>query len=407
MADGRSTRSSQSPSRYSSGDDVEVDERILFGMNKLVNKIKTRETQSVKSSRSRDSLKSKKSERSKHSKRSAVTPQFQQKYDTTDILSLGKKSSQSRRSRNSKKSNSDFHQKDPETRSSRSKKWSKSSGQPREEEPRRMPEVNADSLFDFFGTGKPIDMDKVSSQPSFLNRSQSRMSSRKSKQMDEDLRHLDQFIEPTIKPKTKEQELDEKIELLAEWDELAKKSRDRNLKRFTIDSDLDEIRLEIKKVKAQKKRENALKFMGLMTYTAAKGVEMMFDKIEFVNVDLNGWSGALKHNMSDFDEVFAELYDKYRGSGKGLPPEVRFLFLFLTSAVQFVIMNKAPQAIADFLNAGSSKFQQPQNMKRGPPPPQQSRTGGYREMSGPDIEGDPELEELLFDLEKRKGERMG
>lgn len=396
MTDGRSTRSSQSPSRYSSGDDdMEVDDRILFGMEKLVNKIKTKETQSTRSKQSLRSNRSNRSNRSLRSKQSEAVQPFKQNYDTTDLLSLGeKKSIKSSRSLRSSRSKD-------ENKSVKSKKWSKSSGLPTHEEPIKLPD--AESLFDFFGSGKPINLDNVSSQPSFLNRSQSRMSSQKSRQMDEALKHLDPIIEPTIKPKTKDQEENERVELLAEWEELAKKSKDRDMKRFNMESDLDDMRLEIKKIKAQKKRENNLKFMGLMTYTAAKGMEMMFDKIEFVNIDLNGWSGALKHNMSDFDEVFAELYDKYRSSGKGMPPEIRFLFLFLTSAVQFVIMNKAPQAIASFLNAGRGP-----SGPSGPSGPKRKQNAvpqeGYREMSGPDIDGDPELEELLLDLNDRHAE---
>ena len=396
MAETRSTRSSQSPSRYSSGgESAEVDDRILFGMEKLVNKIKVKEheTQREPSIKSKRSDRSKKTHRSQRSKRSqhdesVVEPPFQKLPNDAEILSAtSKKSKKSERSK----------------KSSRSKKWSKSSGVP---EDKTKLDFNltepSGGLFDFFGN----DLDRISTQPSFLNDDRrSKTSSRKSARMDEELKHLEPIIEPVVKPKTREQELDEKVELLAEWEELAKKAKDRNLKRFTIESDLEDIRLEIKKVRAQKKRENALKFMGLATYTTAKGIEVLFDKLEFINIDLGGWSGSLKHNMSDFDEVFSELYEKYRGSGKGLPPEIRFLILFLTSAVNFVIMNKAPQAIADFLNAGQTRMpQRAPGGRQGVPP---RNTGGYREMTPPDIEGDPELEELLFDLEQRKDSRLG
>lgn len=360
MEDKRSTRSSLSPNRYSSGDDgAEVDDRILFGMEKLVNKIKVKEkTPSIKSKRSKHSQRSQQS-----SKKIAtmIQPQVDEK-KPVDTVSV---------------------------RSSKSKKWSKSSGEPIDRTI-RMPSESPKGLFDFFQ-----DIDCVSTQASFIKDEE------KSAQMKEELKHLEPIIEPSVKPKTKEQELDEKIELLAEWEELIKKTRDRNAKRFTINSDLEDIRIEIKKVKAQKKRENALKFMGLATYTLAKGCELLcteVDKRFNVNIPLDGWPGSVKHNMGDFDEVFNELYDKFKTSGKGLPPELRFLIIFFTSAINFIIMNKAPQAIADLINAGRTRSTRPSTTKP---------YGGaaYREMSPPDIDGDPELEELLFDLEQRKEAR--
>jgi hypothetical protein len=54
--------------------------------------------------------------------------------------------------------------------------------------------------------------------------------------------------------------------------------------------------------------------------------------------ELDGWSESVHENIEDFDEVFEELYDKYRGRGN-MPPELKLLMSLVGSGFMFHMSN--------------------------------------------------------------------
>jgi hypothetical protein len=57
-----------------------------------------------------------------------------------------------------------------------------------------------------------------------------------------------------------------------------------------------------------------------------------------INIDpfafhLSGWSEHLSVESDNWDDVFEELYEKYKGSGKKMAPELRLIYLIVVSAV--------------------------------------------------------------------------
>jgi len=53
---------------------------------------------------------------------------------------------------------------------------------------------------------------------------------------------------------------------------------------------------------------------------------------------LDGWSESVHENIEDFDEVFEELYDKYKGRGN-MPPEAKLLMSLVGSGFMFHMSN--------------------------------------------------------------------
>lgn len=202
-------------------------------------------------------------------------------------------------------------------------------------------------------------------------------------------------------PPNNEEDFRQKTELLSEWDDLVRKTNERHSKNLNLNSSTEEIKYEIEKIKYRRRRENAVKFMGRGTFLFSKLVEFLTGQIHFFDVDwtgennpLDGWSTSVKHNITDYDEVFEELYEKYKGATSGAPPELKFLMLFTMSAVQFALINQAPRMITKFM---SSKKGEKSGGRARPQTPTQ-----YRKMTPPsmdDIEDDPELEELLYDVQ--------
>ena len=77
------------------------------------------------------------------------------------------------------------------------------------------------------------------------------------------------------------------------------------------------------------------------------GVEFMNDNYNPFDVKLQGWSEEINENVDDFDEVLGELYEKYKGDGKKMEPEIKMAFMLFGSAATFhaknTIFNKMPQ----------------------------------------------------------------
>jgi hypothetical protein len=68
------------------------------------------------------------------------------------------------------------------------------------------------------------------------------------------------------------------------------------------------------------------------------GVEWLNKKFDYFDIKLNGWSENVLENISDYDEVFEELHDKYSDSIK-MAPELKLISMVAGSAALFHITN--------------------------------------------------------------------
>lgn len=204
-------------------------------------------------------------------------------------------------------------------------------------------------------------------------------------------RRRDDYDDESRHGESKPRNIEDIAQLLGEWEDLARKHSDRDLKKFNNYSSPDDIKLEIKKLRARKSRESASKYMSLGIIICAKILEAMSRTVKIVDVDLTGWSASLKHNMSDFDDVFADIYDVHVSKINVKSPFSKLAIAFSLNMVNFYMMNKGANMVANFLNKNKNKNNSKATTK-----------ATFREMTPPNLEDDPELEELLIDLEKRK-----
>jgi hypothetical protein len=107
---------------------------------------------------------------------------------------------------------------------------------------------------------------------------------------------------------------------------------------FTMDNTLDEVKTEYNRLVDAKQLEGSIKFQRQMMMTFTTGLEMMNEKFNPFDWQLKGWSESVHENIEDFDEVFEELYDKYKERGK-MPPEARLLFMMVGSGFMFHMSN--------------------------------------------------------------------
>ena len=139
------------------------------------------------------------------------------------------------------------------------------------------------------------------------------------------------------RPKTYEEIMTEKQEYLFKLDRLEKQGY-RVSRKYTLASNLEDIRYEYDRIKRQRDVEKSIRMYrkGLMAVTS--GIEYLNKKFDPLDVKLDGWSESQMENISDYDEVFEELHDKYSDSIQ-MAPELKLLFMVGGSAFMFHLTN--------------------------------------------------------------------
>ena len=140
------------------------------------------------------------------------------------------------------------------------------------------------------------------------------------------------------KPKlTKEEELREKFKYLRKLEALEKKGATLT-QRYSMESNLDEMIGEYEMIIAEKEKSNAMKFQGKMLMAAITGIEFLNNKFDPFDIKLDGWAEQVNENLDDYDEIFAELHEKYKSKAT-MAPELRLLFQLGGSAAMLHMTN--------------------------------------------------------------------
>jgi len=136
---------------------------------------------------------------------------------------------------------------------------------------------------------------------------------------------------------SKEELLREKFSYLRKLESLEQKGVVLT-KKYSMESDLAEMQGEYEMVIAEKERTNSVKFQGKMLMAAVTGLEFLNNKIDPFDVNLDGWGEQVNENVSDYDEIFAELHEKYKSKAK-IAPELKLLFQLGGSAIMVHMTN--------------------------------------------------------------------
>lgn len=131
-----------------------------------------------------------------------------------------------------------------------------------------------------------------------------------------------------------EAEMQEKKEILYQMDRLESKGY-RLPKKFTLQSDIEEMRVEFNRVVREKEVDASIRFQRKMMMALVTGVEYLNTRFDPFDVRLDGWSEQVHDNINDYDDIFEELHDKYKGSGQKMAPELRLLMSLSGSAFMF------------------------------------------------------------------------
>jgi hypothetical protein len=139
---------------------------------------------------------------------------------------------------------------------------------------------------------------------------------------------------PKLSP---EETLLEKFKVLRKLEDIERKGA-KLTKKYSMDSPLAEMQGEYEMIIAEKERSNSCKFQGKMLMAAITGLEFLNNKFDPFDVKLDGWAEQVNENIDDYDEIFAELHEKYKSKAK-MAPELKLLFQLGGSAIMVHMTN--------------------------------------------------------------------
>jgi hypothetical protein len=136
---------------------------------------------------------------------------------------------------------------------------------------------------------------------------------------------------------SKEELLREKFKYLRKLEALEKKGVELS-KKYNMESSLLEMQGEYETIMEEKSKQNSVKFQGNMMMALINGIEFLNNRFDPFDIKLDGWGEQINENITDYDEIFSELYEKYK-SKASMAPELKLLFQLGGSAMMVHMTN--------------------------------------------------------------------
>jgi hypothetical protein len=148
---------------------------------------------------------------------------------------------------------------------------------------------------------------------------------------------------------SKEDMMLQKLELLRKLGELSRAGVKLS-QNYSLNSDYKTMKFEYELHSNIRSKQNSIKWMSGMLVGIVKGVELLNDNMNPFDMKFDGmWSNEVQSDISNYYDIFGEIYEKYTTPGKKMAPELR-LFLMLTSSAVSIQMHKG---IANFMASKS------------------------------------------------------
>lgn len=177
----------------------------------------------------------------------------------------------------------------------------------------------------------------------------------------------------------KDYSMKEKKEIIYQLDRLEQRGYKIPFK-FNLNSDLEEMRLEYNKLIKEKELDNSVRFSRKMLMAFVTASEYLNNRYDPLSIQLEGWSDQVHDNITDYDDIFEELHEKYKSAGKKMPAELRLLISLSGSAFMFHLTNRMfkeqklpdvenvlksnPELMKQFQQAAAKEYILPQNNRK-------------------------------------------
>ena len=142
---------------------------------------------------------------------------------------------------------------------------------------------------------------------------------------------------PVQKQMSYEEIQQEKQKLLFNLDRLQKQGYPPS-KKYSMASSYEDLNYEHERLKKQRDVEKSIKFSRKILMAFTSGIEFLNNRFDPLDLKLDGWSENMMENVSDYDEVFEELHEKYGESVK-MAPELKLISMVAGSGFMFHLTN--------------------------------------------------------------------
>jgi len=189
---------------------------------------------------------------------------------------------------------------------------------------------------------------------------------------------------------------DEKADLLNKIARLEKKGILTH-ERLNMHSSIQDIRSEVKRMSYSIEVDASVRFQRRILIACVTGIEFLNKRYNPMDIYLDGWSESIMDGIDDYDDVFEELYVKYRGKAK-MAPELKLMMMLGGSATMFHlthsmfksalpqmndVIKQNPDLVKNMMAAVANTAGNAQNRNVDPrPPPDIPR----REVQGPSMD---------------------
>ena len=103
---------------------------------------------------------------------------------------------------------------------------------------------------------------------------------------------------------------------------------------LNIEHPLNEIKGEVYRIKKEIEVDKGIDYCRQALIFCVSTIERLNSTFDPFNIKLDGWSNSVMSNQENYDDVFEELYEKYKESAN-MAPEMRLMFMVGGSAFMY------------------------------------------------------------------------
>lgn len=166
------------------------------------------------------------------------------------------------------------------------------------------------------------------------------------------------MMEP-IPPQRKINRNSKKRELIRKIEQWYKNGLIDSMPNFSDETSFEEVEDEFEILISEKRRKESVKVYQSWFVTFVNTLEFLNASTDVTGMNLDGWAEQIKDDISSYEDIFAELHEKYKE--RKIAPELSLIMRLVTSAV---IVNFSNRMLSSYSNMGiDSILQQSPELK--------------------------------------------
>ena len=116
-------------------------------------------------------------------------------------------------------------------------------------------------------------------------------------------------------------------------------------KDYNLNSDYEEMCFEVQYWANYQKKKDAINLGKNFMMNAVTALEFMNERYDPFGFKLKGWSDQMQIGLDGYTPVFGQLYEKWKGSGREMEPEIKLVLMISMSAVSFHASKKMAESL--------------------------------------------------------------